>query len=816
MEDAVIPGLVYRTQTKEILVHEPLHLAGHAAALTGQAFLFTAEIAFAGKCKLSPYAQFQYYHIPYIYSVYDLREEKRPISDLEALGLSLPSIASQRGRSPPREPVLKEPQDTINSARRQITEGTIMHDEQPKKVQLILALHNHQPEGNLPEVFERTYTSAYEPFIRELEAFPNIRVVQHYSGILLRWLQENRPEFMSRLRNLVASGQVEMMGGAFYEPILVMIPDEDKIGQIKKQTAFIQANFQTDVAGAWLAERIWEPHLARPLALAGIRYTVLDDAHFRNVGFAEEDTLHYFVTEESGERVSIFPISEKLRYTIPFAEPEETINYLRSMATTGGERVVVLADDGEKFGSWPGTAKLVYEDGWLRRFFELLSENSHWLEVTTFASHLNRFPAKGRVYLPAGSYREMMEWSGGFWRNFFVRYPESNQIHKKMLHVREKLAKLPESAQKREAQEYLWAGQCNCAYWHGIFGGLYLNFLRSALYSRLIAAETLTEKITHGGRSFVDIEKKDFDYDGIEELIVSGPELGFILAPETGGAMLELDFKPKRFNLFDVLTRRREPYHCNIFELGEGHCATDEVRTIHHITQVKEAGLADLLVYDAYRRASLIDHFFPGGTTLEQFSTAASDVEAGDFVGGHYQIMESEANGAARIVLARDGNVCLSGQTWPVRLGKTVSYIPRSGEIRYDYSLVNTGTTLLDAIFAVEFNINLLAGQAPDRYYTWPEHTLDNRRLDSRGELTGVKEFGLVDEWQQLSTEFQFHRPATLWRMPLETVSQSEEGMERVYQGSTVMPTWQVKLHPGEPWILSFSQKVTELIREVH
>lgn len=690
-----------------------------------------------------------------------------------------------------------------------------MDKEQSKKITLILVLHNHQPEGNLPEVFERTYLSAYEPFISVLERFPRLKVVQHYSGILLRWLQANRPEFIARLRRLVSRGQIEMMGGAFFEPILVMIPDADKIGQLEKQTRFIRENFQVAVSGAWLAERVWEPHLAQPLAQAGISYTVLDDAHFRNVGFSEEDTLHYYLTEEEGKPLYIFPINERLRYLVPFAEPKETIDYLYSMATAAGERVVVLADDGEKFGSWPGTGKLVYEEEWLQRFFTLLEENRHWLNVSTCAEYLNERPPAGQIYLPAGSYREMMEWSGGFWRNFFVRYPESNQIHKRMLYVRERLELLPAGPQKEEAREYLWASQCNCAYWHGVFGGLYLNFLRSALYSRIIAAETVIDRYLHPQQSWLELEKKDFDYDGAEEVLVSGPELGFIISPAQGGSLLELDFKPSQFNLFDVLSRRRETYHCSVLELADGQCASAETKTIHHVTRVKEAGLEQLLVYDNYRRASLIDHFFPVGTKLAELQSGFGAVGLGDFAGSPYLLQECEVNGAARIRLLRDGLVGLSGQVWPVQVEKTLSYLPQSGEIRFDYRLLNSGESLLAVMFAVEFNINFLAGQAPDRYYTVPGLELTESNLSSRGELPQVEQFGLVDEWLGISTRFNFTQPVKLWRMPLETVSQSEDGMERVYQGSTLLPAWQLDLEPGEAHSLSFVQQVFKLEKVV-
>ena len=689
-----------------------------------------------------------------------------------------------------------------------------MNLAQRKKINLILALHNHQPEGNFGDVFAKSYEMSYEPFIDVLEKFPQIKVVQHYSGILLRWLQQNRPDFLNRLRRLAAAGQLEMMGGAFYEPILVMIPDEDKVGQIEKLSRFLQENFQVEVTGAWPAERVWEPHLVRSLTEAGIKYTVLDDLHWKKIGFTEAETLHYFVTEEAGRRLFVFPISEKLRYLIPFADPQETIDYLAEMATEAGDRVVVLADDGEKFGSWPGTFKHVYEKQWLEKFFTKLVENSHWLHVTTFQEYYQKFPPAGLVYLPAGAYREMEEWCGSFWRNFFLRYPESNQIHKKMLLVREKITKLPEGPQKTEAKEYLWAGQCNCAYWHGVFGGLYLNFLRSAVYSRLLAAEDLADKALKQTETWLEVEERDFDFDGKNEIIISGSELGLIVAPFQGGSLLELAFKPRRFNLFDVLTRRPETYHCDLYEQAEGVCADEKAQSIHHLKSVKEAGLERLLIYDNYRRTSLRDHFFPPGSSVD--NTTIHKLEKGNFVDAPYEAKHTVTENLVTVKLTCRGNVQTGEEKFPVRISKTLTYKPGSGEVSFDYKLQNQAQVELETVFAVEFNLNFLAGEAKDRYYHVPGHTLQNKKLNSYGKVPNLTRFGLVDEWLGISTMFRFDRPTSVWRMPLETVSQSEAGMERVYQGSTLLFAWEVKLKPETPWAVTFTQTVEELVKEMH
>lgn len=691
--------------------------------------------------------------------------------------------------------------------------------------------------GNLPEVFERSYQQAYLPFLEVLDGFPGMRVALHYSGVLLEWCREKHPEFLSRLRGLVERGQVEIMGGGFYEPILSIIPDADKIGQVTRFSAYLEAHTGRRPRGMWLAERIWEPHLARPIREAGMEYTVLDDYHFQLAGLPEEALAGYYLTEEQGHTLALFPISEKLRYLIPFAPPEETLEFLRGLATPGGDRVMVLADDGEKFGVWPGTHRLAYEEGWLERFFTLLGENAGWLKVRTFSEVLDELRPAGRVYLPNSSYREMNEWSGGFWRNYLVRYPESNNLHKKMLLVREKIEGLEGTAQE-EALDYLWKGQCNCAYWHGVFGGLYLNYLRSALYENLIAAEVVAERAgirpgggvdaaggdrTGGGAAappppgWAAAEVIDFDRDGSPEVLASTDLFNLYLDAGEGGTLFELDFKPRRFNLVDTLTRRPEAYHATVRAMAGEPSPAEEggrVDTIHRLVRAKEKGLERWLHYDRYRRACLVDHFFPPETTLRRFCTCDYH-ELGDFVTRPYR--HQVVPGAELLItLWRDGLVRPgaggtgpSPAAVPVRVEKVLRLLPGSPEIRVSYRITNSGHQRLETCFGVEFNFSFLAGSAPDRYYYFPGGEHPRRRLRARLGTRNVTAVGIRDEWKGIDLLLRLDTPATLWRFPIETVSQSEAGFERTYQHSAVVPHWPLSLEPGEKWETSLSLVVT-------
>src|SRR5260370_41415677 len=386
-------------------------------------------------------------------------------------------------------------------------------------IHLGLLFHNHQPVGNFPWVFQQVFEQAYLPFIEALERHPRVRLSLHYTGSLLDWLSEAHPDFLQRIAALARRGQVEMVGGGYYEPILPSIPDQDKVGQIRKLSERVRNDFDAEVSGMWLAERVWEPGLPRLLREAGIEWTILDDVHFKNVGLEDSDLYGYYATEDQSPILKVFATSQAMRYTVPWRAGQETIDLVRSLATSGGERIVVMGDDGEKFGSWPGNHEHCWghdgRSGWIEEFLNALEQNSSWLHTTPLGEYARDHVAIGRVYIPTSSYIEMTEWAlpprksytfgqllhklqeahdqellqfmrGGFWRNFLVRYPEVNNQHKKMLRVHD--AVYAAVASEVLGLSSLWKSQSNDTYWHGLFGGIYIGHGRSSIYHHLIKA----------------------------------------------------------------------------------------------------------------------------------------------------------------------------------------------------------------------------------------------------------------------------------------------------------------------------------------
>jgi alpha-amylase len=696
------------------------------------------------------------------------------------------------------------------------------------RVRLILTLHNHQPIGNFDSVFEAAYRDSYVPFLDVLDEFPDIPVVLHNSGSLLEWLIEHHPEYVDRLKLLVGAGRVEILGGPFYEPILSCLPRRDRVGQMVLFKRYLEQTFETRIRGMWVPERVWEQAFASDIAEAGLEYTLLDDFHFRHAGL-KDDRLHgYYLTEDGGRLLKVFAGSERLRYLIPYQDPHETVRYCRQVADHHPHAVLIFGDDGEKFGAWPGSKDHVYRDGWLRRFFQALRDNQDWLRVTTMAEAVDHVSPLGRVYLPDASYREMTEWAlpagdqvayqqmrhglehhsdwprlrqflrAGTWRNFLVKYPEVNEMYARMLEISRRLAAWDlgpsgrDDGEAEAARRALYRGQCNCPYWHGAFGGLYLPHLRNAVYRELIGADSLLEAAADRPRQWVHIEADDYNLDARKELRLSGQKLVAYLSPGRGGHLYELDARSIRVNLLATLNRRFEPYHERIRE-----CAALAFHSAHGGgvdpnggIRFKQPDLDRKLAYDHWPRKSLVDHFLQPGLSHEGFRDGHGRL--GDFTEGVYHAVMRRSDEQVEARLWRDGAL----GPYQVRVTKTVSLSAAAGSmlvIGYELERLPAG---LPIHFGVEFNFAALPAGAPDRFFYDEQgrrlgtlETLHDRRSQSR--------IGLVDEWLGLDVSLDFSAPASVWTQPIQTVSQSEGGFELVHQSVSLTPHWEF-VAPGD------------------
>lgn len=694
------------------------------------------------------------------------------------------------------------------------------------RVSFALVIHSHQPVGNFDHVFEEAYQKSYAPFIQLLSSHPQIRLSLHYSGILLEWVEKRHPEFFEQLRLLANRGQVELVGGGYFEPILPAIPDEDKLAQLRRLSEYLDRHFGFTPKGAWVAERVWEPGLPRCLAEAGIEYVVLDDTHFLAAGLEPSALQGYYITDEVGSPLRLVPSLKSLRYTIPFREPEESMRILREGIGRPGT-LFTMGDDCEKFGVWPGTYDHCYKNGWLERFFAILENAKDWLETTTVSDFLAAHPPLGRIYLPTASYAEMMEWAlptaaaaqfkacleetertpsgerfrrflhGGFWRNFLSKYAEANQIHKFMLEVSQRLREArsaettsPETARLLdEAQTHLLAGQCNDAYWHGIFGGLYAPHLRSALLRHLIQAEALLDKAQEKPAD-LRVAIRDYDVDGHEEILLQHPSFAMVVRPSDGSTVSSLRFKPADIELINSLMRRPEPYHELVRQRVASVSAPPEgPASIHDRVLSKESNLDSLLRYDRYARHAFRTLVFPASRQWEDFEQLRLD-ENDVLARGAWKLAGGPLQ-AGKIELTDQAHIHINGCDIVIGAQKTfTSEVSNSAwRLECQSSLLTQHPCPAPLALGIELVFNLLAPDAPDRYFL---ANAMRRPLEFKGEI-GAPRLALVDEWQRVKILLDAQPQPRWWIVPIETISQSEAGFERVYQGSAILAVWKIE-----------------------
>lgn len=672
--------------------------------------------------------------------------------------------------------------------------------ETDKRITFAFAVHDHQPVGNFEDVFARVHRRAYEPFLTAASRYPAVKFSLHVSGALLEWMEVKAPATIELVRELVERGQCEILTGTYYESLAPVAPEEDVKRSIRAYTRKLAEVFGAEAEGMWLAERVYEPHLPALIAAAGVRYSALDDWHFRVAGIPAEELGRPWLAEHQRAQITVCPISQRLRYLVPFAPVGDVIGYLRE-THDAGTAMACLADDGEKFGEWPGTFDHCYARGWLEEFFAALCENEDWLRVAALGEAVAAIPAAGPAYLPATSYYEMTRWAlptaaqrrlrnlgpafavdggdgdlvaGGAFRSFFQKYEEANFFHKRVQETSRRYyeAAVPDDADYAAAQRYLWRAQANDSYWHGVFGGFYLPHLRRGVKQELVRAEAILDRKTGSlsGTAYGDI-----DADGVSELALKNEHVVAVLKAD-GLSVTEFARRSPPAVLTDVPARRPEIYHDDV-RRGGGSDEAGGAKTIHGDMASKEAGLERYIVYDRRPKRLFLERVFEAGATLEAY-TREDAVEFADYTWGEVGRSEGRGRVSGRLRM---------GDAAYIDIEKEVGLTNRGLEAAFS---VKNGSGY-NAIFGLEMTLSLMSDS--------PEYALFKASRYARcSEAFAVEVEGhcrITDRLAGWQLDVAVEGTGTVWHTPIYTVSRSESGYEKVYQGSAFFFSW--PLPPG-------------------
>ncbi len=661
-------------------------------------------------------------------------------------------------------------------------------------INFLLGFHCHQPVGNFESVFQDINEKSYRPLLKTMSQFPDCKFCLHVSGILLEWWKKNDPGLIDIIADGVHKRSIELLGGGYYEPVLASIPYRDRISQLTMLNKALKKYFGVYPKGAWVTERIWQPDLITALSEAGLNYVFLDDFQFFQAGIGKDEIDSIFMTEYNGIYLDVFPIHERLRYKLPFANPEESVHEVRYM----GENLPVLSvmvDDGEKMGGWPGTYEWVYgkdgQPGWLFKFLMLMEDRSNNIRMELPSKLLHIIKERKPVYLPFSSYREMGEWTlpvskrlkynavkdkspdaplcGGIWHNFLIRYPEANLMHKRMLYISKRLEKLTGAQNYKRAELELLKSQANDAYWHGVFGGIYLPHLRRALQKAMIASSVYIDKIVKikGGGI---IEKTDFDIDGEEEYQLRNNFWQILYKPSTM-ALLAWDYLKPGFQ----------------HALGDLFCLHDEYdieilkKKINVEKNIQGVNNEENIPHTIHNEVEL-----PSRLSEKILKTYKRLLPS-------FQMLwnEKPLNYSLKSVRKRKKNLIISSSGF-LDEGAVVSMdLFISKTLNYFFKLESKNAGRLD----IFFRFCLPGGAGPSTYIK-----IDN--LDV---------FGLSDEIPDKWIEKEIIIADSYWGsyltcligpmilspsfgyIPVNTVSLSESGYEKIFQGGEIKLSWDIK-----------------------
>lgn len=656
------------------------------------------------------------------------------------------------------------------------------------KIKLIFGTQNSQPSGSYDYIFEKAYQEAYKPFLTVLYNFPAISLTLYYSGTLLQWLDDNHPEFLMLLNDMVKRKQVELLTGGFYDPIFPIIPSSDRIGQIEKLTTFLRKNFGKRPRGCWVTELAWEPCLTSTFNTSGINYIFLDENHFKSAGIEEEFLYTPCITEDQGKTLYVFPLTTSLIGKVPHTSPDDIIKEILTHSNAN-ESVVSLILPGENFGLRNETKQVCYKEKWIETFLSLLQDNSDVIDVINPATYSKSLVPYAKGYFPCTSCEDMFIWldfqsndakrkakhscnnNDVVFRRFLKRYTESNLLYSKMMFTSLLVGQIRgDKYRKKAGREELWKAQSNYPLWHGRHAGIYINKLRKAAYSAMIEAEKITQE---KGVFIPSIIKTDFDFDGQDEYLYQGNDLNAYVHV-SGGVLFEMDFLPASWNYLDTMQRYKEPYHNK---------------------STKNAG------YDSYTRNTFIDHFFRAEDSIDDFNSS-SYTELGSFIGSPFEV-ENINRDHNELSLKKDGFVRVDNTKVPVVIKK--KYIFKKQSVDLFLMIDNGGDKEAAFLYGSELNISMLSnGVESERIFI-----IDGNNRKEIGndisEVKSAKEVELEDRYNEVVVTVSAASDFSLWSLPIETTVYHFDQIEKIYQSTCIVPRWNINLQPKETWEMRIS-----------
>lgn len=643
-----------------------------------------------------------------------------------------------------------------------------------EKPSLLLGFHSHIPFDPKQNNTENESINNYLNLINLLTSFQNLKSTIHFSGNLISYLDKNFNDFSSKIRNLLEKNQLELFSGGRYEPIFPFIPKEDRQSQLLLMNRLLNHTYGYTPNGAWITDNAWESSLAIDLSKSRIQYTCLAKEYFTSTGLNENEISGYYLTEEEGRKIAVFPVLAKINDLIERYSPEEAIKTIINNAEQiSSEKPSVVA-------FYEGPIENPEKLNWLKIFFQTLEKNTENIETKLFNDYFLHTKPNGRIYLPTAHDIKSQNTSTSS-KYFLLKYPEANLLHKKMLRVSKKINAAKEGKSRfkvikemiSQAQDLLLKGQVSHIYYDNTLGGLYSPCERHSIYSNLIMAENLIDASSRQGSKWIQASEIDYDCDGNDEIIIETETQNIYVSPGLGGTILEHDFRPKNINLINTLSREKEQ--------------------------------------NKYPKLNLIDHFLENDLDLTRCKSNTLPHLTKEITSSYHVDKIKAKEETCKITMNFKTNLIRLTGSPEIELQKQIGTRSGDSSLNIDYILTNKSTNAINFTFAVEFNLNIAPIYDPANYFYLEgnsKNKTQNPDLKSEEELNENNQISVHNQNIGIDLTLSWSNPCRLFRYPIETFLKNHEKPESILQGVTLLPTWPVNLEPNTSWELSIRQDI--------
>lgn len=662
------------------------------------------------------------------------------------------------------------------------------------------------PCGLAHEALAAQADEILEPLVRTLER-SGAAICLRIDGNLLEFLDQHRGALADRVARLASSGQVEMVGGGFYAPILALLPTRDAIGQLEMSAGFLDRRTGVRPRGAWLDGGVWEPQLAEVLADAGALWTVLDEAALRAAA-VDGVPSGWYATEHAARPLAILPIDRAMAHAFARGASAAVVDVVVERARDVGrvDRPLVL--------TWAGPAQVLAgqgQAGGLQVLLDALARANRvaaagagsQVRLALPTESIETTPSGGRVYLASGVAATLLhqtvapwrlqgwrqrraqlvasgddvatvdDWlRGGLWQAFLARYGEVDRLHKRMVDVSRRFAAVERvmrnggfraMSQLVKPRRALYRGQAGAAYGWGEHAGLHDAGLRAAVHAALAEAERSVEGLVREPTDFLEVSLRDLFADFETAVLVRNRGLRAVLSPAKGGVLATFELTETGVALHDVMTRRFE----------DGHPPGSPV--------------------DGHERGWLHDRFLAPGATIEAWMDDRAEV--GDLMHRRYRTLAVQSSGRGgdervTITLACDGALRLALEdgtiaTVEVAVIKRVQMRADARALEVDWSVEFLPPLPIDVDFGVESNIAFGSADPRAGRLRWPDGEVDGTAVAEVPRLSTL----LVDlPTLPRPLALRLDRHVALRAAPITTLAQPAAQQPRVaFQGMATM-----------------------------